>query len=187
MKLRISIVFLAISIFLVFAIFNKNLFNSQNSIQEEQNTHTLTKKNIFDFLKEQNFINYSNQNLKLNQEIIANSDVVNIHFWASWCSPCVNEVPELIEFAKRVTFKNDKNLKVVFITVSLDENQDELFKFIKSFPQFDSDPFIRIWDANKNFSKLVNADRLPMTIILNKTITEPRIVRGVVEWKNIIF
>ena len=113
--------------------------------------------------------------------------IVVVNFWASWCAPCVNEVPELIDFVKRVTTKNSQNLKTVFITVSLDETPEDLNKFLKSFPEFNKEPFVRVWDKDKSFSKLVNADRLPMTVILNKNIPEPRVVRGVVEWKSINF
>ncbi len=188
MRTKITFLFLVVAIALVFAIFKKDFFSYQsNQNNSEIEGKEFSKKDILGYLYSQELLSYEEKPLVIDRKLLDSADVINIHFWASWCAPCVNEVPELIEFAKRVSLKNEKNLKVLFLTVSLDEDSEELNKFLKSFPEFNKNPFIRIWDKNKSFSKLVNADRLPMTIILNKNIPEPRVVRGVVEWKSINF
>ena len=104
-------------------------------------------------------------------------DVI-IHFWASWCGPCVNEVPELIEFSK-------KNRDIKFIIISLDEYQDDIAKFLKSFPEFNSEKYIKIWDGPNTLSKYLNADRLPMSVILRKNNNEPQFIKSVVNWKSV--
>jgi thiol-disulfide isomerase/thioredoxin len=186
LKLKISVLFLFLAVALIFVTLKRDLFRSEPSGQENAALEKeLSKEEVFAYLRQASVTSYLGQPLKLDQAAIDAADIINIHLWASWCAPCVNEVPELIEFANRVTVKNEKNLKVLFVTVSLDETTDDLNKFLKSFPEFNKEPFIRVWDKDKSFSKLVNADRLPMTIILNKNISEPRIVRGVVEWKSI--
>ena len=38
-----------------------------------------------------------------------------LHFWASWCPPCLSELPELVEWRRQ-------HPDVVFIPVSLDKN-----------------------------------------------------------------
>ena len=53
--------------------------------------------------------------------------VVLVNFWATWCIPCVQELPELNELQKRF---GDKGLKV--IAVSLDE-VDHLEKRVQPF------------------------------------------------------
>ncbi len=186
MKTKISMFFLLLAIALVAVVLKPNLFTTkENSSETSVLPKEFSKAELFSFLQKSDFVNYSMSPVKIDKATLEAADIINVHFWASWCAPCVNEVPELIEFARRVSKKNEKNLKLVFLTVSLDEGSDELNKFLKSFPEFDKEPFIRIWDKDKSFSKLVNADRLPMTVILNKVISEPRVVRGVVEWKSI--
>lgn len=53
--------------------------------------------------------------------------VIVINFWATWCIPCVQELPELNELQKRF---RDKGLLV--IAVSLDD-QDKLEGTVRSF------------------------------------------------------
>jgi thiol-disulfide isomerase/thioredoxin len=188
MKLKISILFFVLAALLVVGILKRDvLFGKPVPAAEENTPKEFTKDAVFGFLRNSKFVSYSDQPVLLDQALIDSADIITIHFWASWCSPCVNEVPELIDFAHRVSAKNSQNLKTMFIAVSLDETTDELNKFLKSFPEFNKDPFIRIWDKDKSFSKMVDADRLPMTVILNKNIPEPRVVRGVVEWKSVNF
>jgi len=55
--------------------------------------------------------------------------VVVVDFFASWCKPCLMEIPEFIE--ARRAFPEDK---VVFIGVSLDQDQGEYFRFVKQTP-----------------------------------------------------
>lgn len=189
MKVKISILFLVLAVLLVVGTLRSDLFfgKPKEEVSSGDLLKEFSKKEVFDYLQQTSFTSYSGQGLDFDKSKIELADIVTIHFWASWCAPCVNEVPELIDFVKRVTTKNSQNLKTVFITVSLDETPEDLNKFLKSFPEFNKDPFIRVWDKDKSFSKLVNADRLPMTVILNKNIAEPRVVRGVVEWKSISF
>lgn len=59
----------------------------------------------------------------------AQGKVVVIDFFASWCKPCLMEIPEFIE--ARRAFPEDK---VVFIGVSLDQDQGEYFRFVKQTP-----------------------------------------------------
>lgn len=48
-----------------------------------------------------------------------------VHFWASWCDPCVEEVPDLLELAKKT---KDSSFKI--IAISLDKSWQEAQKII---------------------------------------------------------
>lgn len=45
----------------------------------------------------------------------AKANVLVVNFWATWCPPCVEETPELIEFYRRYHAKG-----VAFVSVSAD-------------------------------------------------------------------
>ncbi len=54
--------------------------------------------------------------------------VVVLHFWATWCPPCVEETPSLEKFAERVQSQG-----VVVVGVSVDEDRKALQEFIGKY------------------------------------------------------
>jgi thiol-disulfide isomerase/thioredoxin len=53
--------------------------------------------------------------------------VVIVNFWATWCGPCLTEMPLLEKTAAK--YKDDTD--VVFLALSTDEERDEVAPFIK--------------------------------------------------------
>lgn len=49
-----------------------------------------------------------------------------LEFWATWCSPCVRNIPHLIKLTDKY-----KNKGVEFISLSQDKSEKELRKFVK--------------------------------------------------------
>jgi cytochrome c biogenesis protein CcmG/thiol:disulfide interchange protein DsbE len=54
--------------------------------------------------------------------------VLVLNFWATWCAPCVQEIPSLNEFQKE--FAKDG---VVVVAVSIDKNPQRYRKFLSHF------------------------------------------------------
>lgn len=52
--------------------------------------------------------------------------IVVLNFWASWCPPCVEELPSLVQLQKQL---QDKNVTV--IGISVDEDANDYHKFLK--------------------------------------------------------
>ena len=65
----------------------------------------------------------------LDAVVAAQGKVVVIDFFASWCKPCLMEIPDFIEARKH--YPADK---VVFIGISLDQDQGQYFRFVKQTP-----------------------------------------------------
>lgn len=179
MRLKISLVFLVIAGVFVYFVFAGKYFSFSSNTESSNSqgvARPLTSEQILNQLYSSDLRDYKGNKLTLEKTVIGSPEFLIIHLWASWCSPCVNEVPELVSYAQ-------KHPDVKFIVVSLDQYQDDIAKFLKSFPEFNSDRFIKIWDGDNKFSKFINADRLPMTIIIRAQKPEPQIVQSVVDWK----
>jgi len=61
-----------------------------------------------------------------------------VNYWATWCSPCIKELPELVQFNK------EYSQKAVVIGVNLEDiDKKELDNFVKKFninyPNFKAD------------------------------------------------
>lgn len=116
------------------------------------------------------------------------TDKLILHFWASWCDPCINEIPELIAYLKR---HGDAiragSIKVVL--VSVDYEVEAIEKFLKSFPDLNAPVYLQLWDPEGYLQKSFNIDRLPATIIVHKNPIDgkQKLVErymAVVNWKQ---
>lgn len=52
---------------------------------------------------------------------------VILHFWASWCPPCLDEIPNWVEFARRYS-----NQPIAFVAISLDPQWKDALKVLPS-------------------------------------------------------
>ncbi|WP_178988232.1 TlpA family protein disulfide reductase [Winogradskyella schleiferi] len=98
--------------------------------------------------------------------------VVFINFWATWCPPCIAEMPSLQELY------NDYNDKVVFLFVTKDG-----FETVEKFKTKRGFNFEVFKPISKTPSELVTSS-IPRTFIINK---EGKIVvdeSGAVDWNS---
>jgi thiol-disulfide isomerase/thioredoxin len=103
--------------------------------------------------------------------------VVIVSFWASWCGPCVEEFPSMIELVEKMKGK------VKLLAVSQDSSREEIEAFLKSFPKSKSQPDIHIlWDEDHKVGKQFNADRLPESFVVGKDQKLVRKIVGSINW-----
>ncbi len=88
--------------------------------------------------------------------------VILLDFWASWCKPCVQEMP----FMKDL-YKEFKGKKFLFIGLNVDEKKEDAEKFIKE----NGIEWKQIWlgeEKNKNILNLYQVKALPSTFLIDK-------------------
>lgn len=61
-------------------------------------------------------------------KLLAQGNVVIVNFWASWCQPCVQEMPDL-----QAVYQANKNNKVMVITVNYREDEAQAKSFFKNY------------------------------------------------------
>jgi len=109
-------------------------------------------------LEKINFQNINNETINLNK--FKNSLII-INFWATWCVPCIEEMPSLNRLQANAVFNN---LKIIPINVGRDniENSKNFYKKLKINNleiYFDKDVEL----ANKFLLR-----GLPTTVFINK-------------------
>ncbi|MDT8402027.1 MAG: TlpA disulfide reductase family protein [Bacteroidales bacterium] len=68
----------------------------------------------------------------LKQEFNKKSDTVYVYnFWATWCKPCTEEMPDLLKVEKE--FRNEK-IKLILVSLDIPSQKDtRLANFIKDY------------------------------------------------------
>lgn len=105
--------------------------------------------------------------------------VIVLNFWATWCAPCVVEFPLMVELAKR----NKKNS--VFLFVSVDDNTQKIFEFLKKYGDEETaENIFFAWDKDKNISMDVfGTVKYPETYIIDHTMNiTDKIIGADVDW-----
>jgi thiol-disulfide isomerase/thioredoxin len=86
---------------------------------------------------------------------------VIVHFWASWCPPCLDEIPQWLEAAKKFEGK-----PIQWIAISLDESWEDAHKILpeSSLPK----NVVSLLDIEKKVPDEYGSFQFPETYMLTK-------------------
>jgi len=101
--------------------------------------------------------------------------VLVLHFWASWCGPCVEEVPSLNEFQKKVADSG-----VVVLGISVDTNVNAYRKFLDKYQV----AFQTARDPDANISTSYGTFKYPETYIIDRSGKVVQKVIGEGDWSD---
>jgi thiol-disulfide isomerase/thioredoxin len=104
------------------------------------------------------------------------ADMVLVHFFATWCEPCREELPAL----QRLVARSDAS-DISVLVVSVGEPDDRVRRFFAAMPL--SLPVLL--DRDRQVAKEWRVQTLPSTFVLNREL-EPRLmVEGEFAWDRI--
>ncbi len=85
---------------------------------------------------------------------------VVLHFWASWCQPCLDEIPKIKKFSEAVTVDNVK-----VIAVSIDAEWRDALRVLpqSTVPK----NMLSLLDAGKEVSGYYNTHQFPETFLVS--------------------
>jgi len=142
--------------------------STYSSISSENESDTKDDKIILDSfdVPEITFHDLNGKEIKLSDY---KDKVIFVNFWASWCTPCKKEFPDLIRL-----IENNKG-RAMLLAVSSDDNKADINNFISSLKRNKknkdlvwSEDNIIAWDNNKKITKDVfKTIKLPETIIIS--------------------
>ena len=101
--------------------------------------------------------------------------VVVLNFWASWCAPCVEETPSLVQLQKRIAPRGG-----TILGVSLDDDQGAYLNFLKTY-KID---FPTYRDATKRSALEFGTTKYPETYIIDRQGRIDRKLSGPQDWAN---
>ena len=99
--------------------------------------------------------------------------VVVLNFWATWCPPCVEEMPSLVEMQRRM---KAKGVTVVAVSIDVDENAYQ--KFVKDHGV----NLLTVRDPQQKTPDLYGTHGWPETFIIDRNGVMRRKFIGPVDW-----
>lgn len=104
--------------------------------------------------------------------------VVFMNFWATWCGPCIAEMPNINSLYKKL----EKEEGIAFLMVSFDENPEKAKKYVNkksfTFPVF-SNP-----NPREPFPAPFNSEVIPVTFIISPEGKIAQRIEGMAEYDN---
>ncbi|MGC1646914.1 MAG: TlpA disulfide reductase family protein [Candidatus Sulfotelmatobacter sp.] len=114
----------------------------------------------------------SERTVSLNQ---FRGQVVILNFWATWCPPCVEELPSMIAMQDRVRGKG-----IVVLGVSIDVDEDAYHRFLK----LRNVNFLTVRDPEQKVAGLYGTTGWPETYIIDRQGVLRRKLVGAVDWNS---
>ncbi len=125
-------------------------------------------------LEKINFKNINNEIINLNK--FENSLVI-INFWATWCAPCLEEMPSLDRLQANPSFKN---LQIVPINVG----RDNIEKSKNFYKKLNINNLGIYFDKDMKLANKFLLRGLPTTVFINKKGEEFARVLGFINFDN---
>jgi peroxiredoxin len=101
--------------------------------------------------------------------------VVVLNFWATWCAPCVAEIPSLVSMSQKMKPKG-----VTVLGVSVDADEDAYLRFVKDHGV----TFPTARDADQKSNTLYGTVQFPETFIIDRNGIVRRKFIGAVDWTS---
>lgn len=101
--------------------------------------------------------------------------VVLLNFWATWCPPCIEETPSLVQMQNQM-----KDKGVVVLAVSIDADDAAYHKFLKDYRV----SMVTVRDEAKKASSLYGTFGWPETYVIDRTGVIRRKFIGPVDWTS---
>ena len=166
-----------IFIFIIFVSLSNNSYSNEHksSINEylknelEDFELSKEKKNISNLV----FNNYKEEKVSFSE---FKGKVLLVNFWATWCAPCIKEMPSL----DRLKYKVGDNFDVIAISV----DRDGINKVKDFFDNNNIKNLEKFFDIKNSLAKEMNLFGVPTSFFIDKNGNIIGNYQGDMEWDN---
>jgi len=99
--------------------------------------------------------------------------IVVLNFWATWCPPCVDEMPSLVQMQQKMRGKG-----VEVLAISVDADQAAYQNFLKSYKV----DLLTVRDPAQKSNNLYGTFKFPETYIIDRQGVLRRKFIGPIDW-----
>lgn len=99
------------------------------------------------------------------EELFGDRQTLLVNFWATWCPPCLEELPSVEYLARQLNSADNKNYPLL-VTISVDEEAAEIPKLFKTLDF--SPSLIVLHDPEGELSQSMGTTRFPETYLIDK-------------------
>ena len=100
--------------------------------------------------------------------------IVVLNFWATWCPPCLEEMPSLVRM------QSELKDRVVVLAVSVDDDERSYHTFLKK----NSVDLLTVRDPQQKSNELYGSFKFPETYIIDRNGVVQRKFIGPVDWTS---
>jgi cytochrome c biogenesis protein CcmG/thiol:disulfide interchange protein DsbE len=101
--------------------------------------------------------------------------IVVLNFWATWCPPCIEEMPSLVQMQQRM-----KGQGVTVLAVSVDEDASAYHRFVKDH----NVNLLTVLDEAQKSNSLYGTFRYPETYVIDRNGIVRRKFIGPIDWNQ---
>ena len=99
--------------------------------------------------------------------------IVVLNFWATWCPPCIEELPSLMQMQRVMKARG-----VTVLAVSVDADEDSYARFVKNH----NVDLLTVRDPGQKSNNLYGTFKFPETYIIDRNGVMRRKFIGAVDW-----
>tara|TARA_Y100000590_G_scaffold447128_1_gene581880 strand:+ start:136 stop:666 length:531 start_codon:yes stop_codon:yes gene_type:complete len=125
-------------------------------------------------LKEIAFNNVKNEKINLKKY---KGSIIIINFWATWCKPCLEEMPSLNRLKTNMNFKN-------LVILPINVGREDISKINIFFKNLDINNLEIFFDDTNNLANKFSLIGLPTTILINKNSEEFARILGPINFED---
>jgi thiol-disulfide isomerase/thioredoxin len=106
---------------------------------------------------------------------------VILHFWATWCGPCLQELPEIIRLAERYRPQG-----YTFVAVAIDDSWATVENFFGRYPALKAmtNTMVMVLDPNARVANSYGSSRFPETFLINDQMLIDNKFIGAQPWND---